>query len=271
MVLDLLTQSVVLTPRLVSAWGHPQTGIGFDQLLTLEPPQTPDADFRFGIYNTDGSQAEQCGNGARCIARFIRDEGLSPKPTVLLDCLGGLFEVGLIDDNTAFATLPPPNFDAADVPYEGPVERDAQTATDAATPLEHLEIGDQRVEFLPVSMGNPHAVTFVDNILDAPVDTLGAAVCQHPAFPEGVNVGFCQVVDSGFARLRVFERCVGETQACGSGACAAMVAGQTLGHLGQRVKISLPGGKVKVAWPGGDSPVQLTGPVATVYSGTIQL
>ncbi len=263
MVLDLLTQSVNLTPRLVSQWGDRRTGVGFDQLLTLEAPQNPETDFRFGIYNTDGSQAQQCGNGARCMARFIADAGLSPKPSVLLDCPGGVFEVGLVDADNAYANLPAPILAPAAVPFAG-----ADPAPAGA--LQHLDIDGERIEFVVVSMGNPHAVCFVENIQQAPVAAIGTALGQHAAFPEGVNAGFCQIVDGGFVRLRVFERGVGETQACGSGACAAVVAGRCLERLNNRVKVSLPGGKVKVAWDGGDDLVRLTGPVSTVYSGTIR-
>ena len=261
MVLNLVTQSAALTPRLIGEWADRRTGVGFDQLLTLSPPRRPDADFQYRIYNADGSEAEQCGNGARCMARFIIDEKLSPKPVVTLQSLGGVFDIGMAGDDAAFANLPAPKLDAASVPFIAPYQANGA--------LQHIDVDGQMIDLLPVSMGNPHAVTFVDNIQEAPVESVGRALGAHPAFPEGVNVGFCQVVDRGFARLRVFERGVGETQSCGSGACAAMAAGHTLGHLDNRAKLSLPGGKVKVAWEGGDAPIRLTGPVMTVYSGTI--
>lgn len=248
LVLDLVTQTAELTPELVQYWSNRNTGVGFDQLLTLEPPTQPDADFLWGIYNADGSRAKQCGNGARCMAKFIAEQQLSPKPSIRLQIPTGIIETQLDTADTATVNMGQPQPEAEQI-----------TITTST--------GD--VQLLRVSMGNPHAVIFVDNIHHAPVDTLGAELTGHSEFPEGANIGFCQVIDQGFVRLRVYERGVGETQACGSGACAAATAGQVLGHLGQRVKVSLPGGKLKITWPGPGHDLLMTGPATTVYSGTI--
>lgn len=248
LVLDLVTQAAELTPELVAQWSNRNTGVGFDQLLTLEPPTAPDADFWWGIYNADGSGAEQCGNGARCIAKFIAEHQLSPKLSIRLQTPKGIIETHLDGTDTVTVNMGPPQ-----------PETEQITVTTST--------GD--VQLLRVSMGNPHAVIFVDNIHHAPVATLGAELTSHKEFPQGANIGFCQVIDQGFVRLRVYERGVGETQACGSGACAAATAGQVLGHLGPRVKVSLPGGKLKIAWPGPGQDLLMTGPATTVYSGTI--
>lgn len=248
LVLDLVSQAYELTPELVQQWSDRHTGIGFDQLLTLEPPTQPDADFWWGIYNADGTRAEQCGNGARCMAKFIAEHQLSPKQSIRLQTPKGVIETQLDTPDVATVNMGQPQ------PEAEPIRISTST-------------GD--VELLRVSMGNPHAVMFVENIHQAPVATLGAELTSHSEFPEGANIGFCQVIDQGFVRLRVYERGVGETQACGSGACAAATAGQVLGHLGQRVKVSLPGGKLKITWPGAGQDLRMTGPATTVYSGTI--
>jgi len=249
-VLDLLTQRCELTPERIAQWANRHTGVGFDQLLTLAPPTQDDADFWWGIYNADGSLAEQCGNGARCMAKFIAEEQLSPKPNIRLQTAKGIVEVSLLDTDSAKVNMRQPQ-----------VAQATQTLSTSQGP----------VEVLQVSMGNPHAVVFVDNIHKAPVETLGPELVQHEAFTEGANIGFCQVVDRGFVRLRVFERGVGETLACGSGACAAAAAGQQLGKLGSKVKVSLPGGKLKISWDGAGQDLFMTGPATVVYSGTLEL
>ncbi len=250
LVLDLLTQSVELTPELVQRLGNRHTGVGFDQLLTLEPPTDDSADFWWGIYNADGSRAEQCGNGARCMARFTADEQLLPKTKIRLQTPNGIIEAQLLADEMVQVNMGQPQ---------------------PAPALETITTSEGEVQVLRVSMGNPHAVLFIDNIHNAPVATLGPELSTHSAFPEGANIGFCQVIDQGFVRLRVFERGAGETLACGSGACAAVTAGQVLGHLGERVKVSLPGGKVKIAWPGPGQDLTMTGPATQVYSGVLDL
>ena len=268
MIIDLVTQDLCMATQQIRAWADRRTGIGFDQLLTIEPPTDPDADFRYRIYNADGDEVEQCGNGARCAARFIALLRLSPKTTLRLQTLSGPIETALIDENTVDVTLGVPSILAADVPFSVA----AACPPTQPNPLTfRLQTGAEQHELTPVSIGNPHGVMFVPDIGAAPVEELGAHLVAHPFFPQGANIGFCQVVDDGFARLRVYERGVGETRACGTGACAAVVAGQLAGKLGQRVKISLPGGKVRVGWQGPGSPVRMAGPANLVYQGHMSL
>jgi diaminopimelate epimerase len=268
MVLDLVSQDLCLSTEQVRAWADRRTGVGFDQLLTIEPPSEPDADFRYRIYNADGAEVEQCGNGARCAARFIELHKLSPKASLRMQTLGGPIETLLLDEDAVEVNLGVPSTEPDDVPY---------SVAAACPPLEQeqpafrLQSGAVQLELIPVSIGNPHGVTFVPDIGTAPVEELGPQLVNHPFFPDGANIGFCQVVDPGFARLRVFERGVGETRACGTGACAAVVAGQLAGTLGHRVKISLPGGKVRINWQGPSTPVRMAGPACLVYEGHMNL
>jgi diaminopimelate epimerase len=261
MVVDLVTQHVELAADRVRALADRHTGVGFDQLLLVEPPRDPDADFRFRIFNADGSEAEQCGNGARCFARYVHMNGLSPKSELRLETATGTITTRLCGNDDVEIDMGVPRTDPAEVPF----------LTDAAGNSHPLEVGGTTVEVTAVSLGNPHAVVFVPSVFDAPVATLGAEIGRHPRFPQGVNVGFCQVVDGGFARLRVFERGVGETRACGSGACAAAVAGQLTGRLGKRCKISLPGGKLRIHWDGPGQPLFLAGSATFVFEGQIEL
>ncbi len=269
MVIDLVTQELAVSEEQVRAWGDRRTGVGFDQLLLIEPPADPDADFRYRIFNADGHEVQQCGNGARCAARYIARRGLSPKPELVLQTLAGPIRARLLADGMVEVDMGEPRTSPAAVPFD-------PTADGAATPVAEspssyeLEVGDTRCRVTPVSMGNPHAVLFVDSVADAPVERLGSALVAHPVFPEGANIGFCEVVDRGFVRLRVYERGVGETRACGTGACAAVVAAQLLDRVGQRVKVSLPGGKVRIAWQGPGSTVRMTGPAVLVFEGQIE-
>jgi diaminopimelate epimerase len=261
MVLDQLTQHVHLTPELVQRLADRRTGIGFDQLLAVEPPTDPDSDFRYRIYNADGTEAEQCGNGARCFARFVVDNHLSNKTELKLQTSSGVIATRLRDDGMVEVDMGIPTT----VPEQIPFLADQQATT------YRIAVGNAEVEVVPVSVGNPHAVLFVDSVNTAPVDTLGPLLVRHERFPNGANVGFCQVVDSGFARLRVYERGVGETRACGTGACAAAVAGVLTGRFGERVKISLPGGKVKISWAGPGHCLHMLGPACLVYEGNIEI
>ncbi len=261
MMLDLVTQGLELTPELIRQWGDRHTGVGFDQLIVAEPPTDPTADFRFRIYNADGSEAQQCGNGLRCFARFIADNQLSPKRRLQLESLAGPLWTRLQDDGQVEAGMGIPTTEPALIPLQ----------SDEPGPVHQFDVDGTTLQLTAISMGNPHAVLFVDNVQQADVAGIGAKLTRHPRFPEGVNVGFCQVVDSSFVRLRVFERGVGETLACGSGACAAMVAGRLAGRLCQRVKVSLPGGKLRIQWAGPGHELTMTGPAALVYEGTLQL
>ena len=259
MVVDLVTQNLVIEPDAVRRWSNRRTGIGFDQLLTLELPTEPDADFSLGIFNADGSGAEQCGNGVRCIARFVRRENLSPKSELELQTESGRVRTVLLDQGVR-VDMGIPSTHPDDVPFAAGRDR-----------LSHaLEVEGERHEITPVSMGNPHGVLFVDNAAAADVATVGGALTGHRQFPQGANIGFCEVVDRSFVRLRVYERGVGETPACGTGACAAVVAGRLKGKLDESVQVSLPGGTVSIAWKGPGAPVRMTGPAETVYEGRVE-
>jgi len=261
MVIDQVSQDVHLTPDTILRMADRHTGVGFDQLLCVEPPTDPDSDFRYRIYNSDGSEAEQCGNGARCFAKFVVAKHLSSKTELRLQTNAGVIVTHLRDDGTVEVDMGVPSTVPDEVPF----------VTDHAAISYPITIGNETVEVVPISIGNPHAVVFVDSVSEAPVGRLGPVLMRHERFPRGVNVGFCQVIDSGFARLRVYERGVGETRACGTGACAAAVAGVLTGRFGERIKISLPGGKVKISWAGAGHSVYLLGPACFVYEGHIEL
>lgn len=265
MVLDLVTQRAQLTPEQVRAWGDRHTGIGFDQLMVLEPPHSPDCDFVVRIYNRDGSTAMHCGNGVRCVGRFIADERLSPKRRITLELPRGRIEVRLLADDAVEVDMGEPVSDLAAIPF------DARHATRIDAHRFELTTSLGPVVVVPVSVGNPHAVLFVNDIATANVAALGAELERHAAFPERANIGFCEVVDRGFMRLRVFERGVGETRACGSGACAAVVAARLTEQMDEHIKVSLPGGRLRIVWPGPGQVVRMTGPTALVYEGQLEL
>ena len=268
MLLDLVTQPFEPSPAQIQAWSDRHTGIGFDQLLAIEPPTDPHADFRYRIFNADGSEAEHCGNGARCAALFIAARGLSPKRSLVLQLARGTIRVTHLEDGQVEVEMGEPSTAPESLPFIADAPGVSPVAESPGQWLIDSSVGPVRV--FTVSMGNPHAVLFVDNAAHAAVSEIGSALMQHPAFPAGVNVGFCQVVDGAFLRLRVFERGVGVTQACGTGACAAAVAARLTGRTGPRVKISLPGGKVRVAWQGTGSSVNMIGPATLVYQGQIE-
>lgn len=260
-VLDLITQSVRLDAPLIRFLADRHRGIGCDQVLVVEPPTDPDMDFRYRIFNQDGSEAQQCGNGARCVAKFIRDRRLSAKRRLRVETLGGPISMSCGKGNVVTVSMGIPRLAPQEIPF---------TAARRAT-VYTLEACGQPVEISAVSMGNPHAVLVVDDVESAPVATLGPALEQHPDFPERTNVGFMQVLDRGEVRLRVFERGAGETMACGSGACAAVVAGRIRGLLDERVRVHLPGGFLQVEWRGEGDPLMMTGPATTVFEGQIAL
>ena len=265
MVLDLVTQNVELTADRIKRWSDRRTGVGFDQLLAVLPPSDPTADFRYRIFNRDGTQAEQCGNGARCFAKFVRDHGLSVKQGLTLETSSGLVRTRMLEDDRVEVEMGVPGLEPGDVPF-----RPEAAEALAGGVRYRLPVADGEVVVAPVSIGNPHAVIEVDDIVNAPVKRLGVQVQASEAFPDGVNVGFLQIVEPGFARLRVFERGAGETRACGSGACAAMVVGRLTGQLESRVTVSLRGGEVQLRWPGEGESVTMTGPAAQIYEGQIR-
>lgn len=236
-------------------------GIGCDQVLLVESPQSPDADFRYRIFNADGGEVEQCGNGARCFARYVVDKGLTDKTELVIETLGGIVRPRIEANGLVTVNMGVPRFEPAEVPF---------LAEHAATHYE-LDLGDTKVDVGVVSMGNPHAVQIVDNVDTAPVKTQGPLIECHTSFPNRVNAGFMQIIDRERIRLRVFERGVGETLACGTGACAAMVVGRQMGVVGDSVRVQLPGGDLDIRWAGDGQPVWMTGPAVTVFEGTIDL
>jgi diaminopimelate epimerase len=249
-------------------------GIGADQVLVVERTREPGVDFRYRIYNgTSGDEVEQCGNGARCFVHFVRDRGLTDKRTIKVETQTRVLELRLQDDGRVTVDMGPPVFEPARVPFDP-----RGLAADAVNldrrdgfALWKLDVGDQTVDIAVLSMGNPHAVQLVEDVDSAPVESLGPTIEADPHFPNGVNAGFMQVVARGRIRLRVFERGAGETLACGTGACAAVVAGIRLGLLEPRVDVETRGGTLTIEWTGGHAPVLMTGPATTVFQGEIEL
>ncbi len=258
-VIDAIRQVFLPTPTLVRRLADRHTGIGFDQLLLVEPAARADADFRYRIFNADGSEAEQCGNGARCFVQFVRTYGLTDKTRLVLETSTGLLHATVTDGNLVAVAMAEPDFDPASLPFTG---------ADTADLTHELEVDGERVRMHLVSMGNPHAVIEVSDVEQAPVATLGRLIGSHSAFPQGVNVGFLEIQDRLNARLRVYERGAGETLSCGSGACAAVAAGRRAGLLDERVLVELPGGRLLIEWPGPGHAVRMTGPATHVFEGT---
>lgn len=261
MVLDLISQHAHIQPKHVRLWGDRKTGIGFDQLLIVETPSTPDVDFRYRIFNADGSEVEQCGNGARCFARFVFDKRLTVKKQIRVETKGGIIELLLKGDGQVRVDMGAPRLQAAEIPFIA----EAETLSHA------VQVEGETVELAVVSMGNPHGVLRVADVNQAPVLTLGPKLECHPRFPQKANIGFLQVIDAQRARLRVWERGVGETRACGTGACAAAVAGIRQGWLKSPVSIELPGGLLNIEWDGVGQSVLMTGPATRVYEGQVRV
>ena len=263
--LDLITQKARIKPEQVRRLSDRRTGIGFDQLLTVETPDDPDMDFRYRIYNADGTEAEQCGNGARCFTRFVRDRGLTPKTEIRLQTNTGDIACKLEKDGNVSVNMGKPVLEPAKIPF-------VADKLDTEYELALCDAGQgRRVTGTAVSMGNPHFVTRVEDVSTAPVEKLGPVLETHERFPALANIGFMEVVSRDHFRLRVFERGVGETRACGSGACAAMVSGRLLGVLNESVTASLPGGDLTISWRGEGSDVMMSGPASRVYEGRLHL
>lgn len=260
MVIDGVRQSISLTPEQIKQWSDRHFGIGFDQLLLVEKAQSPQADFRYRIYNADGGEVEQCGNGARCFARFVKDQGLTNKQRIEVETLGGPLSLQIETNGQVTVNMGVPQFTPEAIPF----------VADSPATVYNLTIGEQTVQVAALALGNPHAVMQVEEVEKAPVQHLGPLLESHPRFPKRVNVGFMQIVDRSHMKLRVYERGAGETLACGSGACAAAVAAQRLGLVEQRVRVQLRGGELSIQWDGDDSPVWMTGPASHVYEGTIE-
>lgn len=259
-VIDGIGQTVALDPERIRHLADRHLGIGCDQVLLVEASDRPDADFRYRIFNADGGEVEQCGNGARCFARFARDRGLTDRDELRVSTAGGLLALRLQSDGRVAVDMGQPRLEPAEIPFFA-TER-ASRYPIAADGVE-LEIG-------VVSMGNPHAVLVVDDVDRAPVPHLGPLLERHGRFPNRANVGFMQILAPDHIRLRVFERGAGETLACGSGACAAVVAGRLWGLLWPNVRVELPGGELTVHWAGEGESVVMIGPATTVFEGWIE-
>ena len=260
-VIDAVRAAVKINEDQIRKIADRQTGVGCDQVLLIEPPKRPDADFEYRIFNADGSSAGQCGNGARCVGRFIHEQRLSAKSTITLQVGSDLRRLEFDETGSVKAELGAPIFAPAQIPF----------ATDEDATEHALTLANVTVMAGVVSVGNPHAVLLVDDIAATPVEKIGPMIQSLDVFPEGVNVGFMQVESNTQVKLRVFERGAGETLACGSGACAAVIHGIRLGQLANKVTVSVPGGKREVSWDNGVSSVWLSGPAETVFEGKLNL
>ena len=260
-VIDATSQPIELTMEQIRFLADRRLGVGCDQVLLVERPRQPEVDFTYRIFNADGGEVEQCGNGARCFARYVRDQGLTRKDHIPVATAAGVITLHIEADGQITVDMGMPIFEPADIPF----------AADAQAEVYALEVEATQVEVSVISMGNPHAVMRVEQVDKAPIASLGPRIESHARFPRRVNVGFMQVVDRQHIRLRVYERGVGETLACGSGACAAVVVGRQRGWLDDKVTVSLPGGNLKIQWPGEGQSVLMTGPAVSVFEGRIRL
>ncbi|MBB6117458.1 diaminopimelate epimerase [Rahnella inusitata] len=261
MVVDAVTQNVYFSPELIRRLSDRHRGVGFDQLLVVEPPYDPELDFHYRIFNADGSEVAQCGNGARCFARFVRIKGLTNKRDIRVSTQTGRMTLTVTEDETVQVNMGEPVFEPQQVPFR------------AAKPEKtYILRAEERTVFCGVvSMGNPHCVLQVEDVLTAEVEVLGPILESHERFPERVNVGFMQIISPESVKLRVYERGAGETQACGSGACAAVAIGIQQGLLAEEVQVELPGGSLDIRWQGPGHPLYMTGPATHVYDGFIHL
>lgn len=261
MVVDNLTQNVFFSKEKIHQLADRNFGIGFDQMLLVEPPYDPDQDFHYRIFNADGSEVAQCGNGARCFARFVKMKGLINRNKISVSTKNGNMVLYLENDGQVTVNMGKPNFEPAQIPLKAKKQENIYL----------IRAGEHTVMAGAVSMGNPHCIMEVDDIDTAPVGSLGPLLERHERFPEGVNAGFMQVITGRHIKLRVFERGVGETLACGSGACAAVVVGQLQGKLDKDVNVDLPGGSLKIRWPGMDTVIKMTGAAEHVFDGSIEI
>jgi diaminopimelate epimerase len=266
-VIDAISQHIDLTPAQWKMLADRRFGVGADQMLVVEKPQSPGVDFRYRIYNADGGEVEQCGNGARAFVRFVTDKGLTDKRTIRVETMSGVIEPTLEADGRVTVDMGAPILEPQRVPFNTDGLQGTQEGIDTLWPL---EINGKTVRVSVISMGNPHAVQVVSDAQTAAVQLDGPAIEHHPRFPKRVNAGFMQIVDRGQIRLRVFERGTGETLACGTGACAAVVAGIRRGLLDSPVKVATRGGDLSIVWAGGNSSVMLTGPAVSVFEGEIE-
>ena len=260
-VLDGVRQQVSLSPEQLVYLADRHFGVGCDQILLVETPSQPGVDFRYRIFNADGGEVEQCGNGARCFVRFVHDQGLTDKRQIRVETLKGIIEPRLEADGNVTVDMGEPRFLPAEIPF----------LADDDVIIHLLDVADETLETTVVSMGNPHAVQVVDDVDTHPVGEHGPLIERHPRFPKRVNAGFMQIIDRHSIKLRVYERGSGETLACGTGACAAAVAGIRRGLLDSPVRVTTRGGDLNIAWGGPGRPVLMTGPAVTVFTGEIEL
>jgi diaminopimelate epimerase len=260
-VLDALTQPLALDARQLRFLADRHFGVGCDQILLVEPPRQPDTDFYYRIFNADGGEVEQCGNGARCFVRYVRKRGLTTKTAIRVGTLGGVIVPRLEADGQVTVDMGVPHFEPSKIPFLAP--KQALTYT--------LDVDKIVCEISVLSIGNPHAIQIVADVDRAPVTTQGSLIEAHARFPQRVNAGYMQIVDRSHIRLRVYERGAGETLACGSGACAAVVAGVMRGLLDQRVLVTTRGGDLGISWAGAGQSVLMTGPAATVFESEIEI
>lgn len=260
-VLDGINQSVQLSPAQLRLLADRHFGVGCDQILLVEKTDHPAADFRYRIFNADGGEVEQCGNGARCFVRFVHDQHLTHKNEIVVETKSGLISPRLEADGRVTVNMSAPILENARIPF----------ISDSTAVTQPLTINGGEVEITAVSMGNPHAVQVVENIEQAAVNEIGPLIENHPRFPNRVNAGFMQIIDRQHIKLRVFERGAGETLSCGTGACAAVVAGILRGLLAATVEVETRGGKLSINWAGGTTPVLMTGPALAVFNGEISI
>ncbi|WP_439242201.1 diaminopimelate epimerase [Lonepinella sp. BR2474] len=260
-VVDAVTQNAYFPEELMKKLADRHRGIGFDQLLIVEPPYDPDLDFHYRIFNADGSEVSQCGNGARCFARFVTLKGLTNKKDIAVSTAKGKMILSVLDDDNVRVNMGEPIWQPAKIPF---IANKFEKNYILRTEIQTVFAGT-------VSMGNPHCVVQVDDVQTANVEQLGPLLENHERFPERVNVGFMQVVNRQHIKLRVYERGAGETQACGSGACAAAAVGITQGLLDNNVQVDLPGGSLQIEWQGEGQPLYMTGSATHIYDGVIKL
>jgi diaminopimelate epimerase len=260
-VIDATRKPVELTPEQLRLLANRHFGVGCDQILFVEKSQLKEADFRYRIFNADGGEVEQCGNGARCFVRYVHDKGLTDKREIVVETRSGLISPRLENDGRVTVNMGAPIFENARIPFN----------SDSDALIQPLEVNGDVVQITAVSMGNPHAVQMVDDIEHAPVVAQGIFIERHPRFPNRVNAGFMQVLDRGHIKLRVYERGAGETLSCGTGACAAVVTGIRRGLLDAEVQVATRGGTLTISWAGGEMPVLMTGPAITVFEGEITI
>lgn len=260
-VIDNITQNVFFSKDKIKRLADRNFGIGFDQMLLVEPPYDPEQDFHYRIFNADGSEVSQCGNGARCFARFVKMKGLTNRNKIVVSTKAGKMVLYLEKDGQVTVNMGKPIFEPAQIPLTANKEEGTYL----------IRSGGNTIFCGAVSLGNPHCVLTVDDIETAEVESLGPLLESHERFPERVNVGFMQVINQGHIKLRVYERGAGETLACGSGACAAVAIGQIQGKLSKEVKVELPGGNLKIRWQGKDNVLKMTGPAEHIFDGTLNL